>query len=89
MFLIQAKPTSLDGGLRENTVIKRGLDRHWMTVQVGAEPVRIKVEIMDGIIVNTQPEYEDIVNVANQSGRSIKTVLGDAIAAAMLEDPIR
>ena len=72
-------------GLRENTVTKRGLDRHWTTVKVGTETVRIKVATMDGIIVNAQPEYEDVVNVANQSGRSIKAVLADAIAAAQTQ----
>ena len=68
-------------GLRESTVIKRMLDRHWVTVQVGREPVRIKVAIMGGTVVNMQPEYEDIVGVADRSGQPIKTVLAEAITA--------
>jgi pyridinium-3,5-bisthiocarboxylic acid mononucleotide nickel chelatase len=69
-------------GLRESTVIKWALDRHWVTVQVGSEPVRVKVAVMGGTVVNIQPEYEDIVGVADRSGQPIKTILAEAIAAA-------
>jgi uncharacterized protein (DUF111 family) len=37
---------------------------------------------MDGVIVNAQPEYEDVANVATRSGQPIKMVLAEALAAA-------
>jgi len=68
--------------LRERPVTKRSLDRHWVTVRVGAEPVRVKVAFMAGVIVNEQPGYEDLVDAASRSGRPIKTVLAEAIGVA-------
>jgi pyridinium-3,5-bisthiocarboxylic acid mononucleotide nickel chelatase len=68
-------------GLRERTVGKVALDREIRTVEVGGEPVRVKVARHDGVVVNAQPEYDDVAAAAAALGRPVKTVLADAIAA--------
>ena len=72
-------------GLREHDVHKRALERAWVTVPVGESTVRIKTASLDGVIVNAQPEYDDVVAAAQASGRPVKAVLADALAAAYKE----
>lgn len=69
-------------GLRERAVTKRALDRSWVTVTVPGGDVRIKTASLDGQVVNAQPEYDDVAEVARQTGRPVKAVLADAVAAA-------
>jgi uncharacterized protein (DUF111 family) len=68
-------------GLREQVVGKRALDRTEHIVEVGGRPVRVKVAHLDGAVVNAQPEHDDVVAVARASGRPVKAVLADAVAA--------
>ena len=44
--------------------------------------MRIKTASLDGTVVNAQPEYDDVVAAAQASGRPVKSVLADAVAAA-------
>ena len=69
-------------GLREHAVDKRALERAWVTVAVGDSSVRIKTASLDGTVVNAQPEYDDVVAAAERSGRAVKAVLAEALAAA-------
>ncbi len=69
-------------GLREHLVGKRALDRGWVTVAVGAHEVRVKTASLDGVVVNAQPEYDDVAAVAAATGRPVKSVLAEAVAAA-------
>jgi pyridinium-3,5-bisthiocarboxylic acid mononucleotide nickel chelatase len=69
-------------GLREHAVGKRALDRAWVTVAIGEASVRIKTASLDGVVVNAQPEYDDVAAIAERTGRPVKSVLADAIAAA-------
>ncbi len=69
-------------GLREHVVGKRALDRAWVTVSVAGAPVRIKTASLDGVVVNAQPEYDDVAELAERTGRPVKSVLADAVAAA-------
>jgi pyridinium-3,5-bisthiocarboxylic acid mononucleotide nickel chelatase len=69
-------------GLREHLVGKRVLERAWVTVAIGDDEVRIKTASLDGVVVNAQPEYDDVAEVAERTGRPVKSVLADAIAAA-------
>ena len=72
-------------GLREHDVDKRALERAWVTVAVGESTVRIKTASLDGVVVNAQPEYDDVLAAARASGRPVKSVLADALAAAHAE----
>ena len=69
-------------GLRETGVDKRALDRTERSVEVGGHRVRIKTATLDGLLVNGQPEYDDVVAAARADRRPVKAVLAEAAAAA-------
>jgi pyridinium-3,5-bisthiocarboxylic acid mononucleotide nickel chelatase len=69
-------------GLREHLVGKRVLERAWVSVSVSGAPVRIKTASLDGVVVNAQPEYDDVAELAERTHRPVKSVLADAVAAA-------
>lgn len=69
-------------GIRETSVTKRALDRDEHTVTVGGERIRVKTATLNGVIVNAQPEYEDVAAVAADTGRPAKQVMAAALAAA-------
>jgi pyridinium-3,5-bisthiocarboxylic acid mononucleotide nickel chelatase len=73
-------------GLRESAVGKIALDRRVRTVEVAGHPVHVKVALHRGQVVNTQPEYDDVVRAATATGRPVKDVLADAVAAARALD---
>ena len=76
-------------GLREIAIGKTALDREMRTVEVGGHAVRVKLALHNGDVVNAQPEYEDVVRCAAATGRPVKEVLADAVAAsrASLDEP--
>jgi uncharacterized protein (TIGR00299 family) protein len=69
-------------GLREQTITKTTLDRAMETVQVDGFPVHVKIAMHEGRVVNAQPEYDDVARAAAATGRPVKEVLADAIAAS-------
>jgi uncharacterized protein (TIGR00299 family) protein len=70
-------------GLRETLVRKVALARRERAVQVGGEPVRVKVALDEaGRVVNVQPEYDDVAAAARALGVPAKQVLAEAVAAA-------
>ncbi|HYJ67994.1 MAG TPA: nickel pincer cofactor biosynthesis protein LarC [Nocardioidaceae bacterium] len=71
-------------GLRERSVGKVALEREIRTIEVDGEPVRVKIARHDGVVVNAQPEYDDVAAAAAALGRPVKTVLADAIATVRL-----
>ena len=58
------------------------LERESRTVEVGGEPVRVKVGRLDGEVVNLAPEHADCERAARISGAPVKTVWAQALAAA-------
>ena len=58
------------------------LDRASFTVEVGGEPVRVKVGRLDGKVVNLAPEHADCERAAHISGEPVKVVYARALAAA-------
>ena len=71
-------------GVREIPIGKHALDRDMRTVTVDGHTVHVKLAVLDGEIVNAQPEYEDVAAVAAMTGRPLKDVLAEAVAAARL-----
>ncbi|MQA77315.1 MAG: nickel pincer cofactor biosynthesis protein LarC [Streptosporangiales bacterium] len=69
-------------GVRETSVRKGALDRQVHEVDVDGATVRVKVAVLDGAVVNVQPEYDDVVAAADRLRRPVKTVLAAAQAAA-------
>ncbi len=76
-------------GLRETQVGKSALDRAERTVEVDGQPVRVKLGLLDGDVVNAMPEWDDVATAARALGRPAKTVLQDAHAQAraLLPEP--
>jgi uncharacterized protein (TIGR00299 family) protein len=68
-------------GLRERSVGKVALEREIRTVEVGGQSIRVKLARHEGVVVNAQPEYDDVAAAATASGRPVKAVLADAVAA--------
>ena len=63
------------------------LERESFTVEVGGEPVRVKVGKLDGRIVNLAPEHADCERAARISGEPVKVVWaqGDRGGARMID----
>ena len=69
-------------GLRALPAAKTALRRRETTVDVGGRPVRVKLAVLDGVVVNAQPEYDDVAAAAEALEQPAKVVLARATAAA-------
>ena len=69
-------------GLREQTIGKHALDREMASVEIDGQQIAVKLARHDGVLVNVQPEYDDVVWAAAALGRPVNDVLADAIAAS-------
>ena len=69
-------------GVREQPLGKHALDREMVAVEVDGQRVAVKLARHDGVLVNAQPEYDDVARAAVALGRPVTDVLGDAIAAS-------
>jgi uncharacterized protein (DUF111 family) len=69
-------------GLREQPLGKHALDREMASVDVGGETIAVKLASLDGVVVNAQPEYDDVTRAAAALGRPVVDVLADAAAAS-------
>ncbi|MEO5711124.1 MAG: nickel pincer cofactor biosynthesis protein LarC [Nocardioidaceae bacterium] len=76
-------------GLREIAIGKTALERRMRTVEVDGHVVRVKIAVHKGLVVNAQPEYDDVSAAAAATGRPAKEVLADAVAASrpLLDQP--
>ena len=54
---------------------------------VDGHEIAVKVARLDGVVVNAQPEYDDVVRAAAALGRPVSDVLADAVAAARALTP--
>ena len=72
-------------GVREVAVGKTALERAMRAVTVDGERIAVKLALLDGEVVNAQPEYEDVARVATITGRPVKTVLAAAVAQVQEE----
>jgi pyridinium-3,5-bisthiocarboxylic acid mononucleotide nickel chelatase len=72
-------------GVREVAVGKTALERAMRAVTVDGERIAVKLALLDGEVVNAQPEYEDVARVATVTGRPVKAVLAAAIARVQEE----
>jgi uncharacterized protein (TIGR00299 family) protein len=69
-------------GVRIARLDRVELERESRTVAVAGEPVRVKVGRLDGRVVNLAPEHADCERAARITGRPVKTVWAQALAAA-------
>jgi pyridinium-3,5-bisthiocarboxylic acid mononucleotide nickel chelatase len=69
-------------GVRVAPLRRYELDRERRTVEVDGHPVRVKVGLLEGAIVNLAPEHDDCAAVARVTGSPVKSVWTAALAAA-------
>ncbi|MGY2700984.1 nickel pincer cofactor biosynthesis protein LarC [Nocardioides sp. HB32] len=67
-------------GLREQPLRKHALDREMVAVEVDGREVAVKLARHRGVVVNAQPEYDDVVRAATDLGRPVVDVLAEATA---------
>lgn len=70
-------------GLRERPVTRTVLARRDDVVDVLGQPVRVKRALLDGEVVNSSPEWDDVAAAALSLGLPAKVVLARAVAAAV------
>ncbi len=76
MDIIFRESTSL--GVRIHEVERVCLSRKDTKVSTPYGTVRMKVSLLDGKVVNIQPEYEDCKRIAQKSNIPVKTVMDEA-----------
>jgi uncharacterized protein (TIGR00299 family) protein len=69
-------------GVRVARMRRYELAREIREVQVEGRPIRVKVGLLHGRVVNVAPEHDDCAAVAAGTGRSVKEVWAAALAAA-------
>lgn len=67
-------------GLREQPLTKHALDREMRDVEVDGQRIAVKLARHHGVLVNAQPEYDDVARAAAALGRPVADVLADAAA---------
>ena len=68
-------------GVRFERMWRETLDRRFEPVDTPDGPVRIKVALRDGRVINAAPEFDDCLAIATRTGRALKDVQGEALAA--------
>lgn len=67
-------------GLREQPVAKHALEREFTSVEIAGQTISVKLARHDGVVVNAQPEYDDVARAATELGRPVADVLAEASA---------
>lgn len=70
-------------GVRVQRQVRYELDRAIREVEIGRETIRVKIGLLDGEVVNVAPEHDDCVAAAEASGRPVKQIWAEAMAAGM------
>lgn len=69
-------------GVRVARLRRYELEREERVVELDGGSVRVKLGRLDGRVVNVAPEHDDCAAVARATGRSVKSVWAEALAAA-------
>jgi uncharacterized protein (TIGR00299 family) protein len=72
-------------GVRVQRLERYELDRAIREVHVGGHPVRVKIGLLDGQVVNVAPEHDDCAAAASATGRPVKQIWTEAMSAATTE----
>ena len=75
-------------GIRMTAVDKATLERDWLEVRTGSGPVRVKLGLLEGVVVTASPEFEDCVGLARESGIPARDIFAEAsrVARDILRD---
>jgi uncharacterized protein (TIGR00299 family) protein len=74
-------------GVRVRRHARYELDRAIREVHVDGRPIRVKIGLLDGDVVNVAPEHDDCAEVAAATGRPVKQIWAEALAAATAAIP--
>jgi hypothetical protein len=77
--VIFAETTTI--GVRSAVVSRRVLDRESVAVTTSGGPVRVKVSRLGNDPVNVSPEYDDCARIASSTGRPLREIQEEALAA--------
>ena len=69
-------------GVRVQRQTRYELERAIREIQVEGRTIRVKIGLLDGDVVNVAPEHDDCVAVADATGRPVKQIWAEAMAAA-------
>jgi uncharacterized protein (TIGR00299 family) protein len=69
-------------GVRRSAITRRALPRQAIVVDVGGHPVHVKLVTRPGGVVSAKPEHDDVVRVAEATGRPAASIFRDAEMAA-------
>jgi uncharacterized protein (TIGR00299 family) protein len=69
-------------GVRVQRLERYELDRAFREVDINGHAVRVKIGLLDGSVVNVAPEHDDCAAVAASTGRPVKQIWAEALAAA-------
>jgi uncharacterized protein (DUF111 family) len=67
-------------GVRRTRIDRDALERRWEKVVTPWGPVRLKLGVLNGAVVNRAPEFEDCAALAERAGVPVKEVYGAALA---------
>jgi uncharacterized protein (DUF111 family) len=74
-------------GVRIRLEQRRILDRRHVTVASPWGPIRVKLGLLRGEVVNCAPEFEDCRTIAEATGVPLKTVLNEALRLYQIQAP--
>jgi pyridinium-3,5-bisthiocarboxylic acid mononucleotide nickel chelatase len=69
-------------GVRSSLVRRAELERRMEVVEIGEDPIRVKVGLRHGRVVSATPEHDDVAEVARRRGLPVRVVYEEASAAA-------
>jgi uncharacterized protein (TIGR00299 family) protein len=69
-------------GVRRSAVMRRALPRQAVVVDVGGQPINVKLVTRPGGTVTAKPEHDDVVRAAQATGRPVASIFRDAEMAA-------
>lgn len=78
-----AETTTL--GMRVRPARRWMLERSWVSVTIQGEPVRVKLGLAQGRIVNVAPEYDDCAKAASRLGLPLRAIYQKALELAREE----
>jgi uncharacterized protein (DUF111 family) len=71
-------------GVRVRRSRRYELEREERPVEVSGGTVRVKVGLLDGVVVNVAPEHDDCLAVARATGKPVKVVWAEALTRSGL-----
>jgi uncharacterized protein (TIGR00299 family) protein len=69
-------------GVRVQRLERYELDRAIREVDIDGHTVRVKIGLLEGRVVNVAPEHDDCAAIAAATGRPVKQIWAEALAAA-------